>query len=49
MSFEGEIGIREGDLHSAKRIDDCLTGIEKLDFFDDVRIVPVDSEQTDER
>jgi outer membrane protein insertion porin family len=42
-----EMRIYEGDVYSAKKIDDSLTRIKKLDFFESVEIVPVDTDQKD--
>ena len=42
-----EMRIYEGDLYNAKKIDDSLTRIKKLDFFETVEIVPVDTDQKD--
>lgn len=40
-----EMKIAEGDLFSAKKVEDSLTRLKKLDFFEDVEIVPTDTEQ----
>ena len=39
-----EMRIFEGDLYSAKKIEESQTRIKKLDFFEDVQIVPVDTD-----
>ncbi len=36
--------IYEGDLYSAKKVEDSLSRIKRLDFFEDVQIVPVDTD-----
>jgi outer membrane protein insertion porin family len=42
-----EIQIYEGDLFNAKRIDDSLSRLKKLDYFETVDIVPVDTPEKD--
>jgi outer membrane protein insertion porin family len=39
--------IAEGDIFSAKKIEDSLSGLKKLDFFEDVEISPTDTEKKD--
>ena len=39
-----EMRIYEGDTYSARKIDDSLTRIKKLDYFESVEIVPTDTE-----
>jgi outer membrane protein insertion porin family len=40
-----EMKIFEGDVYSAKKIDDSLSRLKRLDFFETVEIVPTDTEQ----
>ena len=42
-----ELKIAEGDIFSAKKIEDSLTRLKKLDFFEDVEVTPTDTEQKD--
>ena len=42
-----ELKIFEGDMFNAKLIDDSLTRLKKLDYFESVEIVPVDTAQKD--
>ena len=42
-----EIKIFEGDTFSAKKLEDSLTRLKKLDFFETVDIIPVDTPQKD--
>lgn len=42
-----EMLITEGSLFNAKKIEDSLTRLKKLDFFEDVEITPTDTEQKD--
>lgn len=42
-----EMKIYEGDTYSARKIDDSLSRLKKLDFFETVEIVPTDTEQKD--
>lgn len=42
-----EMKIYEGDVYSATKIDDSLTRIKRLDFFEDVEVVPTDTDQKD--
>jgi outer membrane protein insertion porin family len=42
-----EMKIYEGDIFNAKLIDDSLTRLKKLDYFETVEIVPVDTPQKD--
>lgn len=41
------IRIAEGDKFSAKKIEDSLTGLKKLDYFDDVEVSPTDTDKKD--
>ncbi len=40
-----ELKISEGDVFSAKKIEDSLTRLKKLDYFEDVAITPTDTDQ----
>jgi outer membrane protein insertion porin family len=40
-----ELRIAEGDTFSAKKIEDSLTRLKKLDFFEDVEVTPTDTQQ----
>ncbi len=40
-----ELKIYEGDLYSSTKIEQSLARLKKLDYFDDVEIVPVETEQ----
>lgn len=42
-----ELKFAEGDLFSASAVEGSLTNLRKLDFFEDVEIVPSETEQTD--
>lgn len=42
-----EIRIAEGNLFSARKIEESITRLKKLDYFDDVEISPTDTEQQD--
>jgi outer membrane protein insertion porin family len=42
-----EMRIYEGDVYSGKKVDDSLTRIKKLDFFETVEIIPTDTDQKD--
>lgn len=40
-----EVQIAEGDVFSAKKIEDSMSRLKKLDYFEDVEIAPTDTEQ----
>jgi outer membrane protein insertion porin family len=40
-----QIMLAEGDTFSSKKIEDSLTRLKKLDYFEDVEVVPTDTEQ----
>ncbi|MHC1729898.1 MAG: outer membrane protein assembly factor BamA [Syntrophobacteraceae bacterium] len=42
-----ELKIAEGDTFNAKKIEDSLTRLKKLDYFEDVAISPTDTDQRD--
>lgn len=42
-----ELKIAEGDLFNASALEQSMTNLRKLDFFEDVEIVPTGTEQTD--
>jgi len=42
-----EMLIFEGDVFNAKKLEDSMTRLKKLDFFENVEIVPVDTPQKD--
>jgi outer membrane protein insertion porin family len=42
-----ELKLAEGDLFSSTRLEQSITNLKKLDFFEDVEITPTDTEQTD--
>jgi len=42
-----ELKLAEGDLFSSTKLEQSINALRKLDFFEDVEITPVDTEQTD--
>ncbi|MCE5244401.1 MAG: outer membrane protein assembly factor BamA [Syntrophobacteraceae bacterium] len=40
-----ELKLAEGELFSSKKLEDSLTSLKKLDYFEDVEIVPVEGSQ----
>ena len=42
-----ELKLAEGDLFSSTRLEQSITNLKKLDYFEDVEITPTDTEQTD--
>jgi len=42
-----ELKLAEGDLFSSTKLERSTTNLKKLDYFEDVEITPVDTEQTD--
>jgi outer membrane protein insertion porin family len=42
-----ELSLAEGDLFNSTKLEKSLNNLRKLDFFEDVEIIPTDTEQTD--
>jgi outer membrane protein insertion porin family len=42
-----ELKLAEGDLFSSTKLEQSITNLKKLDYFEDVDITPTDTEQTD--